>query len=103
MGKYIHFTEEEKERANRIAHEYFLLQQGERLLKSGREKRLTTDYSITVSGNEWYEHAADRSEYVIDFVKYSSNLSFPDAMTMLLGGSCGTVYHQASRNCGKQG
>lgn len=96
MGKYIHFTEEEKERANSVDLEHFLLQQGERLLKSGREKRLASDHSITVRGNEWYDHAADQGGYAIDFVKQFYNLSFPNAMTMLLGGSCGMVYNQAS-------
>lgn len=95
MGKYIHFTEEEKERANSVDLEHFLLMQGERLLKSGREKRLASDHSITVRGNEWYDHATDKGGYAIDFVKQFYNLSFPDAMTMLLGGSCGTVYREA--------
>lgn len=96
MGKYIHFTEEEKGRANSVDLEHFLLQQGERLLKSGREKRLASDHSITIRGNEWYDHAADQGGHAIDFVKKFYNLSFPEAMTMLLGGSCGTVYHQVS-------
>lgn len=95
MGKYIRFTEEEKQRANSVDLEHFLLKQGEQLLKSGREKRLASDHSITVRGNEWYDHAADQGGYAIDFVKQFYNLSFPDAMTMLLGGSCGTVYREA--------
>ena len=95
MGKYIHFTEEEKERANSVDLEHFLLQQGERLLKSGREKRLASDHSITVRGNEWYDHAVDQGGYAIDFVKHFYNLSFPDAMTMLLGDSSGIVYREA--------
>ena len=96
MAKYIHFTDEEKERANSVDLEQFLLQQGEKLMPSGREKRLSSDHSITVRGNEWYDHAAEQGGYAIDFVKSFYNLSFPDAVAMLLGGSCGTVYHQAS-------
>lgn len=96
MAKYIHFTEEEKERANQVDLEHFLLQQGEKLIPSGREKRLSSDHSITVRGNEWYDHATEEGGYAIDFVKSFYNLSFPDAVTMLLGGSCGAVYHQAS-------
>lgn len=95
MGKYIHFTEEEKERANSVDLEHFLLQQGERLLKSGREKRLASDHSITIRGNEWYDHAADQGGYAIDFVKQFYNLSFPDAMTMLLCDNSGIVYREA--------
>lgn len=96
MAKYIHFTDEEKERANSVDLEHFLLQQGEKLIHSGREKRLSSDHSITVRGNEWYDHAADKGGYAIDFVKRFYNLDFPDAMTMLLGGNCKAVYHQAS-------
>lgn len=95
MTKYIHFTEEEKRQANEIDLEHFLLQQGEKLLPSGREKRLASDHSITVRGNEWYDHAADQGGYAIDFVKRFYGLPFPDAVTMLLGGSYGAAYHKA--------
>lgn len=40
MGKYVHYTQEEKERANRVNLEELLLRSGEELLPSGREKRL---------------------------------------------------------------
>lgn len=95
MAKYIHFTEEEKRQANEVDLEHFLLQQGEKLLPSGREKRLSSDHSITVRGNEWYDHAADQGGYAIDFVKRFYGLPFPDAVTMLLGGSYGAMYHKA--------
>jgi DNA-binding transcriptional MerR regulator len=96
MAKYIHFTDEEKEQANRVDLEHFLLQQGENLISSGREKRLASNHSITVRGNEWYDHATEEGGYAIDFVKNFYGVPFPDAMTMLLGGSCGTVYRKAS-------
>ena len=57
MAIYIHFTEEQKQRANAVDLVEFLQMQGEKLLPSGREKRLTSDHSITVRGNEWYAHA----------------------------------------------
>ena len=96
MAKYIHFTEEEKEQANQVDLEHFLLQQGEKLIPSGREKRLASNHSITVRGNEWYDHATEEGGYAIDFVKTFYGVPFPDAMPMLSGGSCGTVYHKAS-------
>ena len=37
---YVHFTEEQKQRANSVDLEEFLLRSGERLLPSGREKRM---------------------------------------------------------------
>lgn len=97
MAKYIHFTNEEKERANQVDLEHFLMHQGEKLIASGREKRLSSDHSITVRGNEWYDHATEQGGYAIDFVKNFYNLSFPDAVSMLLGGNCGAVYHKAEK------
>ena len=40
MGTYIHFTEEQKQRANAVDLVEFLQMQGEKLLPSGREKDL---------------------------------------------------------------
>ena len=60
MSTYIHFTEEEKQRAASVDLEEFLRCHGEKLLASGREKRLARDHSVTVRGNEWYDHAEER-------------------------------------------
>lgn len=51
---YIHFTEDQKLRANSVDLVEFLRRQGEKLISSGQDKRLTSDHSITVHGNEWY-------------------------------------------------
>ena len=56
MSSYIHFTEEQKQRAAAVNLEEFLRCRGEKLLSSGREKRLASDHSVTVRGNEWYDH-----------------------------------------------
>lgn len=95
MGEYIHFTEEQKQRANRVDLENFLEMQGEKLIKSGREKRLSSDHSITVRGNKFYDHSEEKGGYAIDFVKQFYNLSFSDAVTMLLNGESGKAYRQA--------
>lgn len=94
MG-YIHFTDEQKHRANNVDLVEFLQQQGEQLIRSGRERRLKSDHSITVRGNEWYDHSDKRGGYAIDFVKRYYNLTFPDAVTMLLGGESGISYTPA--------
>ena len=52
MGQYIHFTKEQKERAANVDLESFLRQRGEKLLPSGRDKRLARDHSVTVRGCE---------------------------------------------------
>ena len=56
MGTYIPLTAEEKERAASVDLAEFLRQRGEKLLPSGREKRLASDRSITIRGSEWYDH-----------------------------------------------
>ena len=50
MGTYIHFTNEQKERANSVDLEEFLRRRGEKLLRSGREFRLERRHRITVRG-----------------------------------------------------
>ena len=44
MAQYIEFTPEQKERAASIDLEEFLLRQGEKLIKSGRKKRLAMSH-----------------------------------------------------------
>lgn len=92
MGNYIHFTEEQKQRANAVDLVEFLQRQGEKLLASGREKRLASNHSITVRGNEWYDHAIEQGGLAINFVQNFYGLSFPEAVTKLLGGEQGEVY-----------
>lgn len=98
MSGYQHFTDEQKERANSVDLVDFLQRQGEKLLPSGREKRLASDHSITVRGNRWYDHAAEQGSYAIDLVKRLYNLSFPDAVTLLLGGEQGVEYRQHNQS-----
>ena len=97
MGGFVYFTEEQKQRANAVDLEDFLSRQGEKLLRSGREKRLASDHSITVRGNRWYDHATEKGGCAIDFVRMFYNQSFPDAVTMLLGGEQGETYREDVR------
>ena len=97
MGVYVHFSDEQKIRANVVDLADFLERQGEKLIRSGPEKRLASDHSITVRGNEWYDHAAESGGYSIDFVRQFYNLSYPEAVTMLLGGEQGKVYEPAEK------
>lgn len=85
MSGYIHFTEEQKQRAATVDLEEFLRCHGEKLITSGKEKRLASDHSITVRGNEWYDHAEERGGHAVSFVQKFYGLSYPDAVTMLLG------------------
>ncbi|KAB1305823.1 hypothetical protein F3B56_29695, partial [Bacteroides ovatus] len=92
MGTYIHFTDEQKERANSVDLEEFLRQRGEKLLRAGRESRLARVHHITVRGNEWYDHAAKEGGGPISFVQNYCGLSYPEAVTRLLEGEQGQIY-----------
>ena len=98
LSGYIYFTDEQKERANSVDLVDFLQRQGEKLLPSGRDKRLASDHSITVRGNRWYDHSAEQGSYAIDLVKRLYNLPFPEAVSLLLGGEQGVEYRQHSGN-----
>lgn len=95
MGTYIHFTNEQKQRANSVDLVAFLRMQGETLIPSGREKRLESNHSITVRGNEWFDHATKEGGLAIDFVQNFYGHTFPDAVTMLLNGEQGVPYSKA--------
>ena len=101
MSTYIHFTEEQKQRAAAVDLEEFLRFRGEKLIPSGREKRLAKDHSVTVRGNEWYDHAEERGGHAVSFVQRFYNLSYPEAVTMLLGGEVGTLCRRAGRGAAK--
>lgn len=97
MSEYIYFSEEQKQRANDVDLVDFLLRQGEKLLPSGRDKRLSSDHSITVRGNKWYDHAIGKGGLAIDFVQMFYNMTFSNAVTMLLNGEQGQAYRPAAQ------
>lgn len=96
MG-YVYFTEEQKTRANMVDLKDFLERQGERLIRSGREWRLASDHSITIRGNQWYDHVPGKGGLAIDFVRHYYGDSFPDAVSRLLGGEQGQEYRQSKK------
>ena len=84
---YIHFTDEQKQRANTVDLEDFLRCKGEKLIKCGRDKRLASDKSITIRGNTWYDHSksVEKGGLAIDFVQAFYGLTFPEAVVELIG------------------
>jgi len=92
---YVHFTSEQIYRANSVDLEQFLTRQGERLIPSGRDKRLASDHSITIHGNSWYDHSSDRGGLAIDFIRHYYGQTFPEAVVRLLEGESGMAYRQA--------
>ena len=95
MGTYIHFTDEQKERANSVDLEEFLRQRGEKLLRAGRESRLARVHHITVRGNEWYDHIARQGGHAVSFVQHYYGMSYQEAMELLLGNELGATYPAA--------
>ena len=94
---YIHFTEEQKYRASCVDLVEFLRRQGEKLIRSGPEYRMASDHSVTVRGNEWYDHASKEGGGPISFVQNYFGLSYPEAVTRLLDGEQGRIYEPAPK------
>lgn len=92
---YINFSDEQKRRANQVDLEDFLSRQGEELLRAGRELRLASDHSVTIRGNRWYDHAEEKGGLAIDFLQMFYGMSFPEAVSILLGGEQGEAYRPA--------
>lgn len=82
---YVYFTDEQKLRANAVDLVDFLQRRGEKLIASGHDKRLASNKSITIRGNEWYDHSDERGGHSVDFLQEFYDLSYPDAVTALLG------------------
>lgn len=95
---YIHFTEEQKQRANSVDLVDFLQRQGEQLVRSGREWRWKRHDSVTVRGSQWFRHSRKEGGRAIDFVQQFFDLSFPDAVTLLLGGESGVEWNQTAKS-----
>ena len=92
--EYIPFTPEQVEQANHVDLEEFLLQHGEKLLRSGPEKRLASNRSVTIRGNEWFDHADRQGGQAVSFVQRYLDVPFQEAMQILLGEQ-GVVYSPA--------
>ena len=95
---YIHFTDEQKQRANSVDLVDFLQRQGEQFTRSGREWRWKRHDSVTVRGSQWFRHSRKEGGHAIDFVQQFFDLSFPDAVTLLLGGESGVEWNQTAKS-----
>ena len=95
MKTYIPFTEEQKRRVNEVDLEEFLRMRGERLLKSGPELRMASDHSVTIRGSRWYDHAQEKGGGPVGFIQTFYGLSYPEAVSLLLGGEQGHGYPAA--------
>lgn len=99
---YIHFTDEQKQKAASVDLEAFLRSRGERLISSGRDKRLASDHSVTICGNEWYDHAEEKGGTAISFVQRHYGVGYAEAVSTLLGNEFGVAYPQRSEKLAEQ-
>ncbi len=92
MGGYIHYTDEQKDRARTTDLVSLLERQGEQLKKSGREY-LWGDGSnkVTIRGNLWFHQYERVGGDAIDFVRKFYNKDYPEAVEFLLGGEDGNL------------
>ena len=92
---YIHFTEEQKRQANEVDLVEFLRSKGEPLIRSGPEFRMSSNHSVTVSGNEWYDHATEKGGGPVSFLKEFHGMNYQQAVLTLLGQDIGQPFPQA--------
>ena len=92
MSTYIHYTEEEKERARQTDIVDLLHHQGETVKQSGSEfVWINGTEKITIRRNLWF-HQYDRvGGNAIDFVRRFYDKSYPEAMEYLLGEDVGRL------------
>ena len=79
------YTQAQIDKANAVDLEKFLREQGETLVRSGKEYRWKAHDSLTVCGNKWFRHSQSKGGLPVDFVMEFYGESFPEAVQMLTG------------------
>ena len=91
MAKYRRITEEQRTTANSTDLYSFLTSRGEQLQRHGSGYKLVYTEngqkhdSITINGNQWYDHKNQIGGGAIKFVENFYGSSYPEAVEMLLG------------------
>lgn len=91
---YIHFTEEQKLQVNAVDLVEFLRFKGEPLTREGSEYRLSSNHSVTVRGNEWYDHATEKGGGPVSFLKEFYGMNYQEAVLTLLNEDAGQLCPQ---------
>lgn len=90
MATYIHYTQEQKDRARTTDLVDLLRRQGEQLKKSGAEYQWRDGSDkVTIRGNLWYHQYEEVGGDAIDFVRKFYDKDYPEAVEYLLNGSGG--------------
>ena len=89
ISTYIHFTKEQREQARRTDLANFLINQGEKVKKSGLEYEwLDGSQKVTIRGHLWYHQYELKGGDAVDFVRRFYNKNYAEAVEMLLN-NCG--------------
>jgi hypothetical protein len=92
ISTYIHFTKEEREQARRTDLANFLINQGEKVKKSGSEYEwLDGSQKVTIRGHLWYHQYEQVGGDAVDFVRRFYNKYYAEAVQMLLNGGGGHI------------
>lgn len=92
MSNYIHYTQEQKDKARTTNLVDLLQRQGEHLKRSGAEYQWRDGSNkVTIRGNLWYHQYEEVGGDAIDFVRKFYNKDYPEAMEYLLNGCGGTL------------
>lgn len=92
MSTYIHYTQEQKDRARMTDLADLLERQGEHLKHSGREYQWRDGSNkVTIRGNLWYHQYEEVGGDAIDFVRKFYNMEYSGAMEYLLNGYGGSL------------
>ena len=92
ISTYIHFTKEQREQARRTDLANFLINQGEKVKKSGSEYEwLDGSQKVTIRGNLWYHQYEQKGGDAVDFVRRFYNKDYAEAVQMLLNNGGGQI------------
>lgn len=87
ISSYINFTKEQREQARRTDLASFLINQGEKVKRSGSEYEwLDGSQKVTIRGHLWYHQYEQKGGDAVDFVRRFYNKDYAQAVQMLLNG-----------------
>ncbi|MBR3510334.1 MAG: DUF3991 and TOPRIM domain-containing protein [Lachnospiraceae bacterium] len=96
MGKYVRYTDEQKEAADSVRISEILDAEGEKYKKWGKQFQWQRHDSVIFVGSKWFQHSQGRGGGAIEFCKTFLNKTFPEAMEYLLENFRSDVANEAN-------
>lgn len=92
MGRYIPFTEEQREQARLTDLAAFLRQCGEEVKRSGSENMwLDHGQKVTIRGNLWFHQYEQVGGDAVDFACRFYGMDYPEAVQLMLAMGVGPI------------